>query len=95
VYDEGRIAESAGASAIEVLIDTSDTTVLRLHLSEECTEWVVANPKRNEVDIDGLRTDARYAVVRAPISGRATASVMDASRLSLAGEELLTPSPIR
>ncbi len=95
VYDEGRIAESAGASAIEVLIDTSDTTVLRLHLSEECTEWVVANPKRNEVDIDGLRTDARYAVVRAPISGRATASVMDASRLSLAGEELLTPNPIR
>jgi hypothetical protein len=89
VYDEGRIAESAGASAIEALLDTSDTTVLRLHLSADSVQWVVSNPNRHEVEVGGLRTDARYAVIRAPASGRATATAMDASHLSLAGEDLL------
>ena len=60
-YAGGELAATAGASGIEVLLDTPATTVLCLRLEENREEWVVCNPGGGELQAGALETDARWA----------------------------------
>jgi hypothetical protein len=63
VYAGGEIGATAGASAIEVIFDTQETSLLRTRFDAGSVEWVLFNPKGEQVSKDDLRTDARYAYI--------------------------------
>jgi hypothetical protein len=95
VYDAGEIAATAGASAIEVLRDTIGVTVLRLHFETGKIRWIVFNPGNTVVEIEGLVTDAQFAVIIQLDDKSATAEAVGANRLSLGGIDLLNACPLK
>ena len=79
---------TAGASGIEVLLDTVDATVLRCRFEPERVEWVVLNPSGQKIAADGLATDARFAYVDVRKGEADRSSGSDVSFLSLEGRTL-------
>ena len=63
VYDGGRIQATAGASAIETVIDTGEVTLLRMQFTEGHVQWILFNSTGQDVRHSHFSTDAKYAYI--------------------------------
>ena len=79
---------TAGADAVDVLVDTAETTVLRFAFDKDRVEWVVCNPAGKPIKIKQLSTDAQFAYVDVRKGKVAGASAAEATFLSLDGKDL-------
>jgi hypothetical protein len=51
------------AAGVSVLADNTEHSVWRIRSGEDREEWIVLNPEGKELDIAGLKTDARQAYI--------------------------------
>jgi len=88
VYTGGEIAATAGASAIKVIIDTLETTLMLTEFEVGRFEWTLFNPQGKQINDEGFDTDARYAYVSVN-KGTVDAYIyIDASSLFLKGQAI-------
>ena len=80
---------TAGADAIETLVDSKDVSILRCKFDAGRVEWVVCNPAGVRVEAGGLSTDARAAYVDVVEGKPPAVSAHDATFIKLDGVELI------
>jgi hypothetical protein len=88
VYAGGEIAATAGVSAIKVVIDTLETTLILTEFEVGHFEWVLFNPQGRQIDEEGVSTNARYAYVSIKNNTIDAYICIDASSLSLKGQAI-------
>jgi len=89
VYAGGEIAATAGASAIKVVIDTLETTLMLTEFEVGHFEWMLFNPQCRQINNEDFCTDARYAYVSVKNNSIYSYICVDVSSLFLKGQTIL------
>ena len=89
VYRGGNFAATAGASGINVVIDTPETTLLRTSFAPELEEWLLFNPGGQRVEHESFASDARYAYVRLEKRSVKRWTVYEGTRLRWGNSQLM------
>lgn len=71
------------AAGVSVLADNTEHSVWRIRSDEDREEWIVLNPAGKELDIAGLKTDARQAYIDLRSCAATRAFVLSGTRVTI------------
>jgi hypothetical protein len=71
------------AAGVSVLADNTEHSVWRIRSDEDREEWIVLNPAGKELDIAGLKTDARQAYIDLRSGAATRAFVLSGTRVTI------------
>lgn len=94
VFNGGQIAATAGASGINIVIDTPETTLLQTTFEENSTLWILFNPSGSTVSHPPLTTNARYACIQTRNNAIESSLLLETTSLKWNNETLFSsPQP--
>jgi len=71
------------AAGVSVLADNTEHSVWRIRSDEDREEWIVFNPEGKQLDIAGLKTDARQAYIDLRSGAATRAFVSSGTRVTI------------